>query len=71
MICLLKLRRQLALTVASAVFTLIVFALIIAFIMILVATSALTLRAAFTLIKDFFNLNKIIKKMSKFFKDRF
>ncbi len=79
------------------------FALIVAFIMILVATSALTLRAAFALAllvmsaltllaasalallatsaltllaafaltEDFFDLNKMIKKMSKFFKDSF
>ncbi len=72
-------RRQLALVAASAMFTLIVFALITAFIMILVTTLALTLRAAsaltllaaFALTEGFFNLNKVIKRMSECFKDSF
>ncbi len=44
--------------------------------MLLAATSALTLRAAsaltvLTLLKGFFNLNKMLKKMNEFFKDKF
>ncbi len=44
--------------------------------MILVTTLTLALRVAFTLtaltlLKDFFNLNKMLKRMSKFFKDEF
>jgi len=61
----------LALAAAPAVFT-----LTAAFIMILAATSALALRAAsaltaLTLSEDFFDLNEMLKRMSKFFRDRF
>ncbi len=52
-------------------FTLTVFALIAAFTMILVATLALTLRAASALTEDFFDLNEMIEKMSESFRDRF
>ena len=71
MICSLKLREQLTLTAAPAVFALTVFALIAAFTMILVATLALTLRAASALTEDFFDLNEMIEKMSESFRDRF
>ena len=55
------------------------FALIVAFIMILVATSALTLRAASALTllaasalaEGFFDLNEMIKRMSESFRDSF
>jgi len=62
MICLLKLREQLALTAAST--------------MILAATSALALRAAsalaaLALSEGFFDLNEMLKRMSEFFRDRF
>jgi len=76
MICLLKLRKQLTLTAASAVF-----ALTAVFTMILAATSALTLRAtsaltlsaasALTLSEDFFDLDEMLERMSEFFRDRF
>jgi len=71
MICFLKLRKQLTLTAAFAVF-----ALIAAFTIILVATSALALRAAsaltvLTLSEGFFDLNEMLKKMSEFSRDRF
>ena len=68
MICLLKLRKQLTLTAASAVF-----ALTAVFTMILAATFALTLRAtsALTLSEDFFDLDEMLERMSEFFRDRF
>ncbi len=76
MICLLKLRRQLTLTAASAVFALTAIST-----MILAATSALTLRAtsaltlsaasALTLPEGFFDLDEMLEKMSEFFRDRF
>ncbi len=71
MIYFLKLRRQLALTVTSAVF-----ALIAVSIMILAATSALTLRAAsaltaLALSEGFFDLNEVLKKISEFSRGRF
>ena len=66
-----------ALTVKFAMFTL----MIAVFIMILVTTFAFTLRVAsalalltafaLTLLKGFFNFNKMLKRMSEFFKDRF
>jgi len=67
MICLLKWRRQLALTAAPAVF-----ALTAASTMILAATSALTLRAAsaLTLPEDFF-VDEMLKGMSEFSRDSF
>ncbi len=76
MICLLKLRRQLTLTAASAVFALTVFALIAASTMILAAALALALRAAsaltaLTLSEGFFDLNEMLEKMSEFSRDRF
>ncbi len=68
MICFLKLRRQLALTAASAVF-----ALTAASTMILAATSALALRAtsALTLSEGFFDLDEMLEGMSESFRGRF
>ncbi len=68
MICFLKLRKQLTLTAASAVF-----ALTAASTMILAATSALTLSAASALAlpEDFFDLDEMLERMSEFFRDRF
>jgi len=76
MICFLKLREQLTLTAASAVF-----ALTAVSTMILAATSALTLRAtsaltlsaasALTLPEDFFDLDEMLERMSEFFRGRF
>jgi len=76
MICLLKLRKQLTLTAASAVFALTaVFTMILAatFALTLRATSALTLSAAsaLTLSEDFFDLDEMLERMSEFFRDRF
>jgi len=67
MTCLLKLRKQLTLTAASAVF-----ALTAAFIIILAAMSALTLSAAsaLTLSKDFF-VDEMLERMSEFFRNSF
>ncbi len=77
MICLLKLREQLTLTAASAVF-----ALTAVSTMILAATSALTLRAAsaltlsaasaltLTLSEGFF-VDEMLKRMSEFSRDSF
>jgi len=67
MICLLKLRKQLTLTAASAVF-----ALTAVFTMILAATSVLTLRAAsaLTLSEDFF-VDEMLERMSEFSRDSF
>ncbi len=76
MICFLKLREQLTLTAASAVF-----ALTAVSTMILAATSALTLRAtsaltlsaasALTLPEGFFDLDEMLEEMSEFFRGRF
>ncbi len=76
MICFLKLRRQLTLTAASAVF-----ALTAVSTMILAATSALTLRAAsaltlpaasaLTLPEGFFDLDEMLERMSESFRGRF
>ncbi len=65
MICFLKLRGQLTLTAASAVF-----ALTAASTMILAATSALTLRAASAL-PEGFDLDEVLEEMSEFFRDSF
>ncbi len=67
MTCLLKLRKQLTLTAASAVF-----ALTAAFIIILAAMSALTLSAAsaLTLSEDFF-VDEMLERMSEFFRNSF
>ncbi len=68
MICLLKLRGQLALTAASAVF-----ALAAASTMILAATSVLTLRAASALAlpEGLFDLDEMLEKMSESSRGRF
>ena len=60
MICFLKLRRQLTLTAASAVFALTAIST-----MILAVTSALTLP------EDFFDLDEMLERMSEFFRDSF
>ncbi len=71
MICSLKLRGQLSLTAAPAVFT-----LAAASTMILAATSALALRAAsaltaLTLSEGFFDLDEMLERMSEFSRGRF
>ncbi len=68
MICFLKLRKQLTLTAASAVF-----ALTAVSTMILAATSALTLRAtsALALPEGFFDLDEMLEEMSEFSRGRF
>jgi len=65
MICSLKLRRQLALTAAPAVF-----ALTAASTMILAAASALTLRAASAL-PEGFDLDEVLEGMSESFRGSF
>jgi len=65
MIYLLKLRKQLTLTAASAVF-----ALTAASTMILAATSALTLRAASAL-SEGFDLDEVLERMSEFSRGSF